>query len=369
MLPTRPFTRASARFIAGIATLLASVTGCVPTFDDNLSLVREPIVLAVQSEPAEAAPGETVRLTVLTASGDPDDSPPQTTWGLCVARKPLTELGPVNPVCVQSPNQAPNAIVPLGNGSSVSATLPAPGQPGLLGTSACQLFGPSLPEAMNGEPAGRPVDPDPTGGFYQPVGVTLLDSGVTSLGAVRIFCPPSGLDQEQAGAYKANYRNNQNPSIDALEYFDDSALPQPVPAGPAALVVAPRQKLRFRASWATCPTSVVCGDGVCSAQEDKNNCAVDCAVPKGCTGAEVYAWFNPDSGLLNTRHESIRVSWFATAGRFDNAVTGREESEFASNSTDDSWTAPEAVGNVRVWLVIRDARGGQSFQSFLVSVR
>jgi len=32
-------------------------------------------------------------------------------------------------------------------------------------------------------------------------------------------------------------------------------------------------------------------------------------------------------------------------------------------------TAPEAAGELRVWAVIRDARGGQSFRSFLISVR
>ena len=178
MMPSNALISRTAALRAGLVAVLLAVAGCVPTFDDNLSLVREPIVLAVQSEPAEAAPGESVRLTVLAVTGNADNPAPEATWGLCVARKPLTELGPVNPICIRPPNQAPNAIVPLGTGASVQATLPAPGQPGLLGSSACQLFGPSLPEAMNGEPAGRPVDPDPTGGFYQPVGVTLLENGV-----------------------------------------------------------------------------------------------------------------------------------------------------------------------------------------------
>ena len=345
---------------AVVGLLLATAVGCVPTFDDNLPLVNEPIVLSVQSEPAEAAPNQQVQLTGLVATPDVDGAAPSLTWGLCIARKPLTELGPVNPVCIQAPKLAPDAIVSLGSGQTVTARVPM---------DACRLFGPSLPEPMNGEPAGRPVDPDPTGGYYQPVGVTLNATGVTSLGAVRIFCPPSGLDQEQAAAFNANYRNNQNPTLDGVTFGADMGELQPVPAEPEAVRVTAGQALRFRTSWVTCPTSSQCGDGVCGAQEDKNTCPDDCMTPKGCTGAETYAWFNPDSRALETRHESIRVSWFTTAGRFDNAVTGRDEDEFTSGSTDNGWTAPATAGKVRIWLVVRDARGGQSFRSFLIEVR
>ena len=346
--------------LRALALLAPLATGCVPTFDDNLSTLHEPTVLAIVSEPAEAAPGDLVQLTGLVGSPDAEGTTPELDWGLCIARKPLTELGPVNPVCIQAPSEAPTSITALGTGASVSAAVPM---------DACRLFGPSLPEPMNGEPAGRPVDPDPTGGFYQPIGVTLPDTQVTSLGAVRIFCPPSGLDQDQAAKFNGSYRRNQNPSLDAIERLSASGQAQPLPEDPEPLLAARGEGLHFRASWAICPTSAACGDGVCGAGEDKSNCADDCMIPKGCTGAESYAWFNPDSRLLETKHESIRVSWFASAGRFEHAVTGRDEPEFASHTTDNGWTAPQAAGTVRLWLVIRDARGGQTFRSFTVSVR
>ena len=346
--------------LSALVAVTALATGCVPTFDDNLSTLHEPTLLAIQAEPAEAAPGEAVQLTALVASPDADYTPPEPTWGMCIARKPLTELGPVNPVCVQAPSGAPASILALGDGASVSATLPM---------DACRLFGPSLPEPMNGEPAGRPVDPDPTGGFYQPVGVTLPDTRVTSLGAVRVFCAPSGLDQEQAAKFNGSYRRNQNPELADIQLLNASGQAQPFPEAPEPVPVAPGGALRFRGSWAACPATVECGDGVCGAGEDKNNCADDCLKPKGCTGAESYAWFNPDSRDLETKHESIRVSWFATAGRFEHSVTGRDEAELASNSTDNAWTAPQTAGAVRLWLVIRDARGGQSFRTFSVIVQ
>ena len=339
--------------------LISSAIGCVPTFDDNLPLIDEPTLIAVQAEPAEAAPGHEVQLSAVTATPELDGAPPKLSWGLCTARKPLTELGPVNPVCVQAPSQVPRDIVDLGSATTVTATLPM---------DSCRLFGPSLPEPMNGEPAGRPVDPDPTGGFYQPISVTLLDSAVTSMGSVRIFCAPSGLDQLQAAEFNAKYRYNQSPTLDTLSARTEAGEILPIPEEPALLSVSPKQVLHLEASWQACPTAAECGDGVCGAGEDKNNCAEDCTTAKGCTGAESYAWFNPDSRRVEVRHESMRVSWFSTAGHLQDAVTGREEDEFALTTTTNVWTAPETPSELRVWAVVRDARGGQSFRSFLVSV-
>jgi len=349
--------RAALGFVGFVA--LAAV-GCVPTFDDNLPLIREPTLLAVQSEPAEAAPGKDVQLSALIGMPEVNGVAPKLSWGLCTARKPLTELGPVNPICLRPPAGAPQDIVDLGSAATVTATLPM---------DACRLFGPSLPEPMNGEPAGRPVDPDPTGGFYQPISVTLLDSGVTSLGTVRIFCPPSGLDQEQAAEFNAQYRNNQSPGIETLSTRTNGGEVSVLPSEPDMLPASLGQVLHFEAAWQACPTVSVCGDGVCGAAEDKNTCAEDCTAPRGCAGAERYAWFNPDTRKVEARHESIRVSWFATAGRFTDAVTGRDEDEFEQTTTENTWTAPGAPGEVRIWAVIRDARGGQSFRTFLVSVR
>jgi len=347
------------RFDGSSLAALVCCAACVPTFDDQLSIVSEPKLLAVQSEPAEAAPGEQVTLNALVASPALEQSESALSWGLCRARKPLTELGPVNPLCLQPPERAPrDAVTPLGRAASVSATLPM---------DACRLFGPSLPEAMNGQPAGRPVDPDPTGGFYQPITVTVLDSGVTSLGDIRLFCPPSGLDQDQAGDFAAQYRRNENPTLERLVSLDAAGAATPVPDEPDTLSVSVGQSIHLQASWAACPTSAVCGDAICGPLEDKSSCPADCTAPKGCTGAESYAWWNPGAGQLESRRESVRVSWFATAGRFANPVTGRDEDE-SDTTSENTWLAPTTPGPVRLWLVMRDARGGQSFRSFVITV-
>ena len=327
-----------ANLLQVLALTSLSVSGCVPSFEDNLSTVLQPEVLAVQAEPAEAAPGETVQLSALVASPDLSASTPELVWGLCTARKPLTELGPVNPVCIQAPRAAPDAIVALGSGASVSATLPM---------DACRLFGPSLPEPMNGEPAGRPVDPDPTGGFYQPVTVTLVANSVTTLGAVRLFCPPAGLDLDQAAAFNSSYHRNQNPTLDTVRTLDAAGVATPLPDSSAlSLTVQPGQSLHLQTNWATCAAS-----------------------DSACTGAETYVAFNADTRQLDTKHESVRVSWYASAGSFAHPVTGRDEDEFALTNTENTWTASPNTGDARLWLVVRDSRGGQSFRSFVISVQ
>jgi hypothetical protein len=88
----------------------------------------------------------------------------------------------------------------------------------------------------------------------------------------------------------------------------------------------------------------------------------------GCTGAESYAWVDPATRTVKTRQEDIVVAWYATGGRFDGAQTGRSEAEADETSTANVWHAPSAPGPVRLWAVIRDARGGVGWQSYSVEV-
>src|SRR6187549_823722 len=99
--------------VAFCVSLAVVSVGCVPTFDDNLPLIDKSTVLAIQAEPAEAAPGKPVQLTSLVGSPELDGSAPKLSWGLCIARKPLTELGPVNPVCIEAPRAGSKDIVDL----------------------------------------------------------------------------------------------------------------------------------------------------------------------------------------------------------------------------------------------------------------
>ena len=74
------------------------MTGCVPEFDLDLSQVTEPRVVAIQSQPGEADERQAIDISALVVL--PNQAPaPQ--WALCLERKPLAELGPISPLCLE----------------------------------------------------------------------------------------------------------------------------------------------------------------------------------------------------------------------------------------------------------------------------
>jgi hypothetical protein len=107
---------------------------------------------------------------------------------------------------------------------------------------------------------------------------------------------------------------------------------------------------------------------VCTEGENASTCGEDCTGGRGCTGAESYAWYDPEARAVSSRRESLRVSWFASAGRFAEERTGRSESEADVTFSENAWRAP-ASGVVRIWVVLRDDRGGVGWQSYTLRVR
>src|SRR5450432_1199377 len=304
--------------------LFASLSGCIPSFDDDLSTVQAPRVLAIQASPAEAAPGASVTLSTLVAR--PDGAPSPLGWELCLARKPLTELGPVSPECLLPPGADPDAGAPLGDGDSLTVKLPS---------DACQVFGPIRPQAVAGQAQGRPVDPDTTGGYYQPVTANLLGSDQVTLGAVRLSCPLTSATPTELVAFGALYRKNQNPEFSTLARVNAAGDSAPIADGDS-VTVAHGEIVQLRAAWPDCPALPVCGDGICGQSEDPSNCAADCMTPVGCTGAETFPVFDSTTQSIAQHRESIRISWYASGGRLKDPVTGRGEGEAMSNS-ENSW--------------------------------
>ncbi len=128
-------------------------------------------------------------------------------------------------------------------------------------------------------------------------------------------------------------------------------------------------RITLRASWPDCPTEPTCGDGICGANEDKMNCAEDCADPHGCTGSEPYVSFDLGSRQIVDRREGMRVSWYSAGGSFEHDRTGQTEADAATSYTDNTWTAPGTPGDVHLWAVLRDDRGGTDWGSFIVHVK
>jgi hypothetical protein len=325
------------------AITVALAAGCKPDFDDRPSRVLSPRLLAIRAEPAEAPPAGSVTFRALVVGGATAEA---LSWALCTTRKPLTELGAIDPACLA--RSAPG-LVQLGTGPSATAEIPK---------DACRLFGPDTPEAKPGEPSGRPVDADSTGGYYLPVRALLAhDEAATA--SVRVSCGVSGATAEQLVAFEQRARPNRNPEI-AEVTVGGASLTGSLRAARGASVV-------LRVSWSDCPTVPVCGDGVCGVDEDVKACAADCDDRKGCAGAELYGVFDTSRQENAVRREAMRVSWFSDRGEFVADRTGRTESDAATFS-ENTWTAPGDAAPATIWLVLRDDRGGVAWREISVDV-
>ena len=83
--------------------------------------------------------------------------------------------------------------------------------------------------------------------------------------------------------------------------------------------------------------------------------------------AETYPVFDSASQSLVDQREALWISWFATAGAFDDSTTGRGEDDPTAWS-DNSWQSPAVAGEVSLWLVLHDSRGGVDFATYTMTV-
>jgi hypothetical protein len=313
-----------------LAAATIALVACRPELDDDASRVDGPRVLAVRAEPAEARPNEQVTLTALYTDGTRAivDAPPVSlAWSFCTARRPLAEPGPIDPACLSGA-----AARPIGNGSArVVTTVPR---------DACRAFGPDRPLAKAGEPAGRPADPDGTGGFFQP-GLVGGGGASPSQFELRIRCTLPSVTQQVALEFEQRYGVNTNPEL-ALVARVRGDLVEPLADG-VELHAAPGERIRLRVGWPDCPDATACG------------------------GAERYVSYDVDARRLVDRRESLAVSWLTSAGTFVAPRTGRGEGDLATTS-ENEWIAPEATKDGTLFIVLRDARGGAAFRTLPVHV-
>jgi hypothetical protein len=259
--------------------LAIALVSCAPELEGAPTTITAPRLLAVRATPAEARPGETVTLEAIVVGGV---SPIE--WGLCLARTPLGESGPIAPACATG--TSPD-LVPLGAGAKVQATIPR---------DACRLFGPERPDPKPGEPSGRPVDPDSTGGFQQPIRVVV--GGTASAYGVRIHCGVPSATPAQAAEIEARNTPNQHPVI---------------------------TDVRLEGSAGTWRVTV---------EHD---------------APERYLLLDLETHQIVERTEVLRASFYATGGSFESARVG---DPMAS-----AWTVP-SEGEQTMWVVLRDDRGG-----------
>jgi hypothetical protein len=383
-----------AAHVARIALLVGAAAGCKANLDDSVSIVTTARVLAVRSElqiagaggmptapaaapEAEAKISEPIKLTALFVDGSGPVAPAPLQWAFCGERKPLAELGPISPLCLATSG---DWFTQLGTGTEVTGAIPA---------DACQQFGSDTPNARPGQPPGRPVDPDPSGGYYQPTRLLLPgpDGPTVTIAETRIQCTLASFSPDLVAAFQQRYHRNTNPEIAALGI---KGAPAPwVAADPANANAAPNQvgvgqRVELELSWPSCPTTDADNDGVCGPEETASTCGTcgggvsvsrgDCCVDpsckhaRGCAGAERYVRLDPTVGALVDRREAMAVAWYATAGAFDFDRAGRRGDDLATTS-DNAWRAPTTPGKVTLWVVLRDDRGGVGWKQYTLDVR
>jgi len=343
-----------------LVALVVSLGGCEPEFSDRSSAVASTRILAVRSDPAESLPNKPASYTALLVDSNGTRADGAIDWAYCTEPRPLAELNDASSQCFVL---KADYLIPLGSGLAVSGTVPQ---------NACRQFGPDVPEAKPGEPPGRPADPDATGGYSQPLRLILPEGNgfVLGLGETRLTCGLAGATSENVTKFKSRYRQNQNPELTEVAALH----PDPVPLladgeeGATPFEIGHGEALVLRASWPACPAEPKCGDGICGQTEDPMGCPDDCKEPHGCPGAEPYVYYDPASRTVKDRREGMRVSWFGTAGSFENDRTGVGEDDPPGTSTDNTWTAPDAAGQVHVWAVLRDTRGGVAWKAYTFAV-
>lgn len=354
----------SAARVAAFLAAVESALSCKPDLNDTVSIVTTPQILAVQSVPAEAAPGKTTQLIALYAGPSGPIDTGAVDWAFCDERKPLAELEPVSPMCLQPSG---DWFVPIGDGDTVVGTIPS---------DACRQFGPDVPQPQPNQPPGRPVDPDPTGGYYQPVRVLAAgaEGNVVGIGEMRLTCALANASADVVAAFAQRYHPNANPAV--ASFGPKGTVPW-IPSDQGSNAVSPGQRIELEVAWPVCPAVDSCGDGICGPEETQLACAscgssvvcpADCTTPVGCGGAERYVALDPATGALVDRREGMSVAWYATGGSFDVDRTGRDGSDTTASS-DDFWVAPSARQiAVTLWVVLRDERGGTTWSQYSVSV-
>lgn len=312
------------RWILIASMALAGAAGCKPDLGAPASLVTGPRILAVRGLPAETVPGGTVAYDILAVDVTGTVAAPDVGWAQCLLPNPPAFSNDVSDACLTIPDDAG----------------PAPTFSGAIAPNVCSIFGPQTPPVVKGQPPTRPADPDPTGGFYQPVRAAWQSTGLVAFALERVTCRLANAPQDVATAYSTKYTANRNPSLSDLLVASGDDVTTLYGAGqsatPAPATIRAGQQALLQADFSD-------------------------------DSAETFLVWDVVQLKLLEQRESLRVAWYATAGSFSRDVTGRA-SDDPTTYTQNDWTAPTTPGPVHLWAVLRDNRGGIDFASAEIDV-
>ncbi|HXU70371.1 MAG TPA: hypothetical protein VN947_13635 [Polyangia bacterium] len=277
----------------GLLVLALAVAGCGNSFDPA-SFVDKLRLLAVEAEPPEIPFGATSMLAATATN--PGGSTPTVTWDACLLPPPPGTGETVNQDCVSLPEGDP-MLIAFGSGDRVTATMP------MLDLTQVGL-------------------PDQTNGVYLPVRLKLEADGntLTAFYSLRIYVgfllpgtPPA----------------NQNPTLTDIVTVpaEDAGASEETPLDP------------------TTPAPVHAND------------EIDLRALLTGDSQETYQVYdgNPATTMPRSVTETVKVSWFATAGHFTNDVTGVDKPDTALVLDKH---LPASGSTIDLWAVARDERGG-----------
>ncbi len=271
--------------------------------------------------------GRMVKLSALYVSPDGGASRGPFDWAFCDDRNPLANLGPVSPACAEASG---SVFVELGTGAT---------QRGVVPTEACRQFGPDVPPAQTGESPGRPVDPDSTGGYYQPVRLVAGDQ--IAVGLVRITCDVPGATPDQLTALAAQRPPQHQPA-------DRHGVGPTLGRSWSPGAVSTRSRRRS-ASTSRRPGPTATGRRRAAPGRRATRCSM----------RRRTRWSMPAS----------RCACRGSPRRGRSIATGRGAARPTRRRTPTTaGPLPAAPGQVWIWVVLRDDRGGVGWRSYALDV-
>ncbi len=266
--------------------------GCNRDFDPK-TLINKLRLFAVKATPPDIPFGAT---TTMTATAFAPNATPTITWDACLLAPPPATGDPINQDCAALPEGDPS-LVPFGVGDTVTATMPT------LDPSMIAL-------------------PDQTDGIYLPVRLK-LDVGdgnpLTAFYQLRIYL--AGLDPNPP---------NQNPTLTGIYTVPsaDAGMDEDMMLDP------------------TTPAPVQANDEIHLRALLTDDSAESYMVYTG----------NPATTPPTVDTETVSISWYATAGEFDNDVTGEAKPDTTLKLDKHM---PPSGSIIDLWAVARDERGGE----------
>lgn len=181
------------------ACLLGACT-LAPADKEAPTLVLRPRVLAVEAEPPEARPGESVALTVTLVGPNGALEEGLEDVVFCTVPSPPGSRQLVSDACRGE--------------AGVAWELEGRHAVGTIPRDACQRFGPD-PAPSNSGGWSRPQDPDRSGGYFIPI--RLRAFGQLWIHRLRVFCPLANAPVAAARRFGEAYETNVLPLVDKLE--------------------------------------------------------------------------------------------------------------------------------------------------------